>query len=177
MSPVPPSPEVFNDLVREHQSSLRGLIRALGVESLWVDDLAQEAFLIAHREYQSFDSQKDFGRWLRGIARNLVANERRKEAPHARLLDGPFTDLMLAAQPTPTPPGPTESQRLLEVMNGCIGELPERSRELLRLRYQGADPASVVAVRFQMSREALRQWLVRLRAQVRQCMQRKLAWP
>jgi RNA polymerase sigma-70 factor (ECF subfamily) len=123
-STVPPSPEVFADLVREHQSSLRGFIRALGVESLGVDDLAQEAFLVAHREYQSFDRQKDFGRWLRGIARNLVANERRKEARHARLLDGPFTDLMLAAQPEPTPLGAIETQRLLEVMNASSSPGP-----------------------------------------------------
>jgi RNA polymerase sigma-70 factor (ECF subfamily) len=47
-----------------------------------VDELAQEAFLTAYRRYDNLEPDADFGRWLRGSARNLVANIRRKsEAP------------------------------------------------------------------------------------------------
>jgi len=34
----------FSDRVREHQAGLRAFVRALGVETDWVDDIAQEAF-------------------------------------------------------------------------------------------------------------------------------------
>ena len=90
--------EAFTDLVREHQAGLRAFIRALGVEADWVDDLAQEVFLVAYRKQAQFDSAKEFGRWLRGIARRLAANERRKEARHARLLGGALPDLLAAAK-------------------------------------------------------------------------------
>lgn len=178
MPPVEPARiEAFSALVYEHQSSLRGFIRALGIESAWVDDIAQEVFIVAYRGFESFDSQKDFGKWLRGIARNLVINERRKEARHARLLDGPFTDLMLAAHSdTPSPEETVETQRVVEAMNDCVGQLPERSRDLLRQRYHGPETATSLAAHFRMSPDAIRQSLVRIRAQVKQCIQKKLAW-
>ena len=67
-APAPTGLDVFADLVRQHQSGLRGFIRTLGVESARVDDIAQEAFVVAYRRYQTFDSQKDFGRWDRSTA-------------------------------------------------------------------------------------------------------------
>ena len=49
----------FSDLVREHQSGLRAFIRALGVETDWVDDIAQEVFVIAYRRREHFDNDVD----------------------------------------------------------------------------------------------------------------------
>jgi RNA polymerase sigma-70 factor (ECF subfamily) len=76
----------FEGWVKEHQSGLRAFIRALGVDEAWVDDLAQEAFIIAYRRLDDFEPGTDFGKWLRRIARNLAANERRKDARRSRLL-------------------------------------------------------------------------------------------
>ena len=70
--------ERFTALVEEHQASLRAFVRSLGVRMDWVDDLAQDAFVVAHGELDNFDQERDFGKWLRGIARNLVRNELRK---------------------------------------------------------------------------------------------------
>jgi RNA polymerase sigma-70 factor, ECF subfamily len=176
LEPAQFSLDEFSSLVREHQAGLRGFIRALGVEAVWVDDLAQEAFIVAYRRYESFDSQKDFGRWLRGIARNLVANERRKEARHARLLDGPFTDLMLEAQSDASTEDAVDARRLVEAMNDCVGQLPEHSRELLRRRYREDENATLLATAFQMNPDAIRQSLMRIRTLVKQCIEKKLAW-
>ena len=52
----------FTELVRELQAGLRAFTRALGVEADWVDDLAQEVFVIAHQKHAQFESEKDFGR-------------------------------------------------------------------------------------------------------------------
>src|SRR5437773_11146432 len=109
----------FSELVREHQAGLRAFIRALGVEADWVDDLAQETFVVAFQKQQQFENGKDFGKWLRGIARNLVANERRKEARRARILSGPFTDMLLEEQPATSEDTP-DTSRLMEAMNDCI---------------------------------------------------------
>lgn len=51
----------FTDQVRREQARLRALIRALGVRAEAVDDLAQEAFLLAFRKLGEFDRQEDFG--------------------------------------------------------------------------------------------------------------------
>ena len=94
----PASVAGFTELVREHQAGLRAFIRALGVETDWVDDLAQEVFVLAFQKRERFENDKDFGKWLRGIARNLVANERRKTARRARILNGPLTDFLIESQ-------------------------------------------------------------------------------
>ena len=179
MTPLPQTDQFsldeFSDLVREYQAGLRSFIRALGVETDWVDDVAQEVFVVAYRRREHFDNEKDFGKWLRGIARNLVINERRKEARHARILAGPFTDLMLEDQSAEPPEDTTETARLVEAMNDCVGQLPERSRELLRKRYQADHNASTLSGIFSTSPDAIRQSLTRIRAWVKRCIESKLA--
>ena len=171
------SPDEFSDLIRVYQAGLRSFIRALGVETDWVDDVAQEVFVVAYRRREHFDNEKDFGKWLRGIARNLVMNERRKEARHARIMAGPFTDLMLEDQSAESPEDTTETARLVEAMNDCIGQLPERSRDLLRKRYDAENDASKLSSLFNMRPDAIRQSLTRIRAWVKRCIESKLAWP
>src|SRR5262249_60155117 len=90
--------EWFIDRVREHQARLRASIRALGVRAEAVDDIAQDALVLAWEKLPEFDRGGDFGAWVREIARRLVANERRKDARRNRLLAGEVTDLMLRMQ-------------------------------------------------------------------------------
>ena len=89
--------ELFVQQVREHHSGLRGFVRSLGVDPLWVDDVAQEAFIVAYNRLDEFDQSRDFGAWLRGIARNLVINERRKDARRKRILSDNLTEVLIAS--------------------------------------------------------------------------------
>lgn len=171
----PADVETFSALVREHQSGLRAFIRALGVEVDWVDDLAQEVFLVAYRKQAQFETGKEFGRWLRGIARRLAANERRKEARHARLLSGPLTDLLAAADGPAEPLLERETDQLVAAMNECLEHLPEHGRALLCRRYERGESAPALGLTFNLSAGAVRQMLVRLRAVVKRCVQGKLA--
>jgi RNA polymerase sigma-70 factor (ECF subfamily) len=173
---TPPDPAeagAFAELVREHQASLRAFIRSLGVEADWVDDLAQEAFIIAFQKRAVFEPGKDFGRWLRGIARHLVANERRKKARHARLLDGALTEALIENAPEDEA-DTVDAGSLARALEECVGRLPERSRGLLRRRYEENENASALSAHFGMTAEAIRQALLRLRVTVKQCVERTL---
>ena len=88
--------EAFAAFVREHQASLRSFLRVIGVQSDSVDDLAQETFMVAYRELDRFDTNEDFGKWLRGIARNLTRNELRKNARRSRIMNEELTQHLLA---------------------------------------------------------------------------------
>lgn len=163
----------FDAVVREHQAGLRAWIRALGAQDAWVDDIAQEAFLIAHRRRAEFRDGAEVGPWLRGIARNLVLNERRKDARRSRLLHASLADV-LAAETEDGAPAPGDVPVLVAAMNECVAKLPERSRELLRRRYAGDENASTLARALDMSAQAVRQTLVRIRALVRSCVEAKV---
>ncbi|MDG2214955.1 MAG: sigma factor [Verrucomicrobiota bacterium] len=53
--------EIFTGLIRDHQASLRVFVRSQGVKKPgWVDDLAQDAFVIAYRELDSCDLKSKF---------------------------------------------------------------------------------------------------------------------
>jgi RNA polymerase sigma-70 factor, ECF subfamily len=72
----------FGELVRRHQSSVRGLLRQLTRTDLALaDDLAQEAFVRAYRNIRSFRGEARFSTWLYRIAYNCFREEarRRKE--------------------------------------------------------------------------------------------------
>jgi RNA polymerase sigma-70 factor (ECF subfamily) len=160
-------------LVQEHQAGVRAFLRALGVEAAWVDDLAQETFLVAYRKLDEWDRGRDAGHWLRGIARHLAANERRKVARRARLLAGGLGDLLLD-HPAPEPDAAAPTAELLEALHTCLQELPEPGRELLRRRYADGERADSLAEQMQTRADAMRQKLLRLRLLVKGCVERKI---
>jgi RNA polymerase sigma-70 factor (ECF subfamily) len=170
----PDDVDAFTGLIREHQAGLRAFVRSLGVEADWVDDVAQEVFLIAYRQRSRFESGKDFGRWLRGIARRVAANERRKEGRRSRLLSAALPELMPAedAQVEELLDGGTAP--ILEALRKCVESLPERGRALLGRRYEQGDAAPALALAFKLTPDAVRQSLVRLRLAVKRCVEDKL---
>ena len=72
----------FGELVRRHQSTVRGLLRQLTRTDLALaDDLAQETFLRAYKNIRSFRGEARFSTWLYRIAYNCFREgaRRRKE--------------------------------------------------------------------------------------------------
>lgn len=72
----------FAELVRNHQSAVRGLLRNLvRTDVTLADDLAQETFLRAYKKIRSFRGEAKFGTWLYRIGYNVFREDarRRKE--------------------------------------------------------------------------------------------------
>ena len=163
--------KLFAGLVEEHQASLRVFVRSLGVEPDWVDDLAQDAFVVAYREMDSYDSERDFGKWLRGIARNLVRNELRKQRRHRRILHEGLSQHLLEFSEQ------EESQfdvGQVSALRDCVEQLPNRSRELVHSRYYEGWNASILADKFEMKAATVRQTLLRIRRQLQECINQRV---
>src|SRR5687767_468380 len=120
----PPRDRVwFVEQVRRHQARLRATIRALGVRADAVDDLAQDALVLAWEKRDTFDAAGEFGAWVNEIARRLVANERRKEARRGRLQAGEVTDFLLRRAAEPAGPlSRLELDEALSTLRGCCDE-------------------------------------------------------
>ena len=167
------SPE-FAQLVAQQHQQLRSFVRTLGVSPDWVDDLAQETLLVAWREQDSFDQQRDVGKWLRGIARNLVRNELRKQKRQERLLHRGLADLLVrAADEGPKPESGAECR--VSVFRDCVEQLAPKSRELVSGRYGDGWKAPDLADHFNMTPTAVRQTLVRIRLQLKRCIELRAA--
>jgi RNA polymerase sigma-70 factor (ECF subfamily) len=59
-------------------------------------------------------------------------------------------------------------------MRECVAQLPPRSRELLHHRYTDGENATQLAERLRTRAETIRQSLVRIRATIKTCVERKL---
>lgn len=69
----------FGELVRRHQSAVRGVLRQLTRHDVSLaDDLAQETFLRAYKNIRSFRGESKFSTWLYRIAYNCFREDARK---------------------------------------------------------------------------------------------------
>jgi RNA polymerase sigma-70 factor, ECF subfamily len=161
----------FEALLIDHHVRVRAFVRSLGVDPDWVDDLAQEAFLSAYRDWHSFDKSRDFGRWIRAIALNLVRNEIRKDARRRRILHTHLTELLSRSVSEPTDqPGPVG----VDMVRACLDELAPTSRQVVLGRYRDGEPASELAARLGTSAVNVRQMLVRIRRQIKRCVEMRV---
>ena len=172
-----PAENTYLDYVREHHAGLRAFVRSLGVAPMWVDDIAQEAFIVAYDRLDDFDESRDFGAWIRGIARNLVINERRKDARRKRILSDNLTDILVMSSSVPENEEEEKGDRALakvKALRECLEELPEKSSQLIRAKYQQDASAPDMAEQFDMKPPAIRKALERIRTALRKCMEQKM---
>lgn len=175
------TPEQFVAEVKECQAGLRAFVRTLGVDPMWVDDVAQEALVIAYERREQYNEALPFRNWVWGIARNCVMNDRRKAARRSRILNENVADILTATAGLPESglEMTDDDQARVAALRDCLAEMPERSRNLLQRRYQENEKAVDLAESFEMNAAALRKSLERIRHALRKCMEAKLAreWP
>lgn len=164
----------FTGLVADQHQQLRGFVRTLGVDPDWVDDLAQEVFLVAWRERDSFDRQQDIGKWLRGIARNLVRNELRKDKRRRRLLHAGLAELLVREFDADSQVAEVEQCRM-PALRDCVEQLAPKSRQIIAGRYGDGWKAPDLADHLGMTSAAVRQALMRIRQQLKQCIELRVA--
>lgn len=171
------SAEKYISYVRENHAGLRGFVRSLGVAPMWVDDLAQEALVIAYERMEDFDESRDFGAWVRGIARNLVINERRKDARRKRILSDNLTEVLLASSSMPESEPEEKGDRAIAkvaALRECLEKVPDKSRALVQARYEAELSAPDIASQLNISAVAVRKSLQRVRTALRKCMDERL---
>lgn len=158
----------FEALVLDHHVGIRAFVRSLGVDPDWVDDIAQEAFLIAFDQFDTFDSQRDFGKWIRGIAANIVRNEIRKNARRGRILNAGLSEILTGLHGET--PELTESIAIQSVRD-CLDKLNPEPRKLIQARYKDGLSAPKLAEIFGQSAANIRQRLTRIRRDLRLCLE------
>ncbi len=115
----------FAELVRNHQSAIRGLLRQLTRSDLALaDDLAQETFLRAYKHIRSFRGEAKFSTWLYRIAYNCFREDARKR----KELVG-IDETLLESQPDPQSADPALKHDLMHALQ--LLPLHERSAILL----------------------------------------------
>ncbi|PLR80087.1 RNA polymerase sigma factor SigW [Bacillus canaveralius] len=139
------------------------------------EDIAQEAFIRAYVNINTFKIDRKFSTWLYRIATNLCIDRIRKKKPDYYLdaevagTNGLNMYSQIAAD-TSLPEDDLESMELQEMIQGEISKLPEKYRSVIVLKYieelslneisEILDmPLGTVKTRIHRGREALRKQL------------------
>lgn len=165
---------VFEILAREHSPMLLAYLRACVRDSSAVDDLYQETMLTAWSKLSTFDHERSFAAWVRGIARNLILDYYRQQARSKIQLDAQgltWLEERFVSIENQTGDGFADK---LHWLRQCIEQLPERYRVAVQRRYQEKQPLELIGKQLSVSLEALRKRLTRARVRLSECLQRKL---
>lgn len=169
------SKHLFEILVREHIDSVRAFLLSSLRDPAHVEDLVQEAFLVAWRNLARYDRALPFGPWVRGIASRLLWNHRRKEGRHKvqyvedselRAIETRFDRFGLV-------PGDTFEERL-EALRVGMNRLTDSQREAITLHYQHGMQCREIAERLGIGNEAVKKHLQRGRAALLRAIDDKL---
>ncbi len=160
--------------VRREQAGLRAFIRSLGMRAEVVDDVAQEAFVVAFQKLQTFERGTNFGAWLRTIARFLVSKELRREERRQRVIGEQVAELLAESAHPGEPASADDANARAAALKACLADLPERGRRLVQQRYfENLSPTVIASLEGRTAND-VRQALFRLRAALYTCITRRL---
>ena len=115
----------FGELVRRHQSAVRGLLRQLTrTDVALADDLAQQTFLRAYKNIRSFRGEARFSTWIYRIAYNCFREDARRRKEFVGI-----DEEQLQTQHDPQVADPALRHDLMRALN--LLPLNERSAVLL----------------------------------------------
>lgn len=130
------SSERFEDFYRREFPAVLGLAAALSGSRWAAEDLAQEAFLAAHRDWQRIGSYERPGAWVRRVVANLAVSSFRRRTVEARALARiAFGDRSSVVDPMAGDPE----------FWGAVRALPRRQAQVVALHYLEDLPVSEVA--------------------------------
>jgi RNA polymerase sigma-70 factor (ECF subfamily) len=162
--------EEFLRLFLRHQADVKAFIGSLIRDRHTRDDVFQEVALILWQEFARYDRKRSFGAWARGIAANKVMQRWEKTGRLPIPWSPKAIQAMLDAYERTEA---TESARA-EALQECMEHLPEKSRRLLRLRYDQALKLGEIAERLGATLDAVHKALSRIRLRLYHCVERRL---
>jgi len=161
--------ELYEELVRRYQTSILQVVSGMLYDRNDTEELAQQVFVNAYLHLDSFDVERDFGPWIRTIARNAVRERLRTNSRYARRLEA-YADV-LEVRLADNDRAAAHQESLRERLTHCLGKLSERSATLVQMRYQQSQRYDEMADRLGTSAGALRNQLSRTRAKLRACIE------
>jgi RNA polymerase sigma-70 factor (ECF subfamily) len=141
------------------------------------EDVLQEAMLAVLRSAERYDGRVALRSWAFSILRNKIVDVHRKRGRQVKvssddpeaasfLADGSWSSMRFRPW--------DESKEVLEVVQGCMEELPHNQHEALTLRAIQELSSAEAAEILEVSEANLRQILHRARAAVRKCTAGKM---
>jgi RNA polymerase sigma-70 factor (ECF subfamily) len=143
------------------------------------EDVIQEVWVRLAAEVEKGTAIENQPAWCRGVARNLILKYWRTQRTTKVVADSEVMEAFLAqvdaAFSEEEQDADDEWQRRQQALDDCVATLPEKSRRMLSLRYEGRQSVEEVASAMGQSFDAVTKALYRLRQALTECVERKLS--
>jgi RNA polymerase sigma-70 factor (ECF subfamily) len=135
------------------------------------EDLLQQVALTVARRFEEFDERRPFIAWALWIAKSRIidfyrSRDRQSQFLSDDLLEKYVEALMKRQQAIP-------ARR--EALEHCLEKLPDRSRNLVRMKYHDGLKIDEIAEAIQSTTASVRVTLFRIRDALADCIKRRLA--
>jgi len=133
--------DAFDELLRRHDTRVRGLAYRLLTDGAAMDEVARAAYIEAHRGLDRLRPGRDFGDWLYRIAYNTCVDWLRRTAPgRANRAPTRSADPAAAARASRSVPAS-------EVVRAALADLPVNQRATVVLvDAEGFDPTEAARI-------------------------------
>ena len=162
---------LFEELLRSYQAELYRFVFSICPNHSAAEDITQETNRVLWEKRSDFEIGTDFRAWIRSVARyqtlNFTKTAKRKSWMH---FDSDLVNL-LAENFEDNQEFPRQRQTYLDQ---CVGLLREQDQKILELKYKKNEPLSAISRKESRTVGALKQAFMRIRKQLKECIQRKI---
>jgi RNA polymerase sigma-70 factor (ECF subfamily) len=162
--------EAFTCLWTDAQPSVSRYVRSVVRNSTETKDILQLAAVVMLRKFPEYDSNRPFLPWALGVAKFQILSHQRDLARDLVHFD---SDLLEEYTRTWSATAPELSAEA-SAMRDCVKKVSGRSREVVRLRYYEDLKSNEIAGRVNLTAANVRVILQRVRAQLKECIQRTM---
>lgn len=138
------------------------------------EEILQEVWIRLAEAEQKGTQVQSVEKWCRGVARNLILHHLRSKRSHQVVTDSRIVELAELAFDEHAGAEAVWSARR-SWLYGCLESLPEKSRQVLHMKYVEGLRVAQMAERLERSQDAILKALSRLRQALADCVQRRQA--
>lgn len=163
--------EHFTQLWTQAQSTVACFVHTSIRDRGQVEDLLQEIAITLLRKFVDYDPSKAFLPWAMGVAKYAILGSKRDYARSRLVFDEALLE-RISATLIEVAPAQREEEAFLD---GCLAKLDPKARRMVRLRYYDSLDSGEIARVLGTSEVAIRVGLLRIREQLRKCIESQLS--
>lgn len=164
---------LYEEVVKAYEGKVSAIIVAMIPDPNMVDDITQDAFVVAYQRLSSYRLGTNFPAWLKTIARNVAQNERRRwyrrreleckyQAQVEEIVEDEI-DRIVESLP----------EDVLESLRGCVEGLGDKTRDVVDAFYFHEKAMKELAEALDMTLSSVKVTLHRARLAISKCLSRK----
>jgi RNA polymerase sigma-70 factor (ECF subfamily) len=163
--------ELFLALHLQNHNRLAAFVHTL--VPVWQDaeEIIQDTLMVLWRKFEEFDPSTSFFSWAARVAQYEVLNYRRKNR-HRELY---FDDEVLGALASTALEQMDDMELQRAALENCIKKLPDKDRELLRLRYREGGSIQIAADALRRTTGHVQRLLRKIRGGLLRCVHARMS--